>query len=110
MRSLAQAAAASAGYAGFEPDACLINRFTPSTRLSLHQDRDEANFAQPIVSVSLGLPAVFLFGGLQRSDSTLRVYPSRSASTSTTGLLQATTATPASTYTRACVPAPRATG
>lgn len=73
MRSLAKAAAASAGYAGFEADACLINRYVPGTRLSLHQDRDEADFAQPIVSVSLGLPAVFLFGGLKRSDSSLRV-------------------------------------
>lgn len=73
MRSLAQAAAACAGYAGFEPDACLINRYAPGARLSLHQDRDEADFRQPIVSMSFGLPAVLLFGGLKRSDSSLRV-------------------------------------
>ncbi len=73
LRGLAQAAAAAAGFAGFEPDACLINRYESGTRLSLHQDRNEADFAQPIVSVSLGLPAVFLFGGLKRSDSAMRV-------------------------------------
>ena len=55
------------------PDACLINHYEPGTRLSLHQDRDEADFTQPIVSVSLGLPAVFLFGGTKRNDRTLRV-------------------------------------
>lgn len=66
-------AAAAAGFAGFAPDACLINRYRPGTRLSLHQDRDEADFSAPIVSVSLGLPAVFLFGGLQRQDRPARV-------------------------------------
>jgi alkylated DNA repair protein (DNA oxidative demethylase) len=70
---LAQEAAARAGYAGFQPDSCLINRYEPGVRLSLHQDRDERDYAQPIVSVSLGLPAVFQFGGLRRSDKTLRV-------------------------------------
>ena len=70
---LAAAAAEAAGYTGFEPDACLINRYEPGARLSLHQDRDERDLGQPIVSVSLGLPAVFLFGGLKRSDPTLRV-------------------------------------
>lgn len=70
---LAEAAARRAGFAGFLPDACLINRYVPGTRLSLHQDRDERDHGHPIVSVSLGLPAVFLFGGLQRSDKTLRV-------------------------------------
>lgn len=70
---LAGKAAAEAGFPGFVPDACLINRYTPGARLTLHQDRDERDFAQPIVSVSLGIPAVFLFGGLQRSDRPQRV-------------------------------------
>ncbi|MHB1058988.1 MAG: DNA oxidative demethylase AlkB [Rhodanobacter sp.] len=70
---LAAAAANRAGFAGFVPDACLVNRYEPGTRLSLHQDRDEHDFGQPIVSVSLGIPAVFLFGGLQRADRTQRV-------------------------------------
>ena len=65
---LAQRAAAQAGFAGFAPDACLINRYVPGAKLSLHQDLDEQNLAAPIVSVSLGLPAVFLFGGLRRAD------------------------------------------
>ncbi len=73
MRGLAQAAAAAAGFPGFEPDACLVNRYEPGTRLSLHQDRDEKDMAQPIVSVSLGLPATFLFGGLKRHEPTRRV-------------------------------------
>jgi alkylated DNA repair protein (DNA oxidative demethylase) len=68
FRALAGQAAAQAGFDGFSPDACLINRYQPGARMSLHQDRDEADFAAPIVSVSLGLPAVFLFGGLARSD------------------------------------------
>ena len=67
--ALAGAAAAEAGYPGFAPDACLINRYEPGARLSLHQDRDEQDFTQPIVSVSLGLPATFFFGGLERSDA-----------------------------------------
>ena len=70
---LAGSAAAQAGYAGFVPDACLINRYEPGTRLSLHQDRNERDFDQPIVSVSLGIPAVFLFGGMQRADPQIRV-------------------------------------
>ena len=70
---LAQSAAAQAGFAGFMPDACLVNRYAPGTRLSLHQDRDEQDFSQPIVSVSLGLPAMFLWGGLQRADRPQRV-------------------------------------
>jgi DNA oxidative demethylase len=73
FRSLAAAAAAEAGFPGFVPDACLINRYEPGARLSLHQDRDERDLRQPIVSVSLGLPAMLVFGGLQRSDPTLRV-------------------------------------
>ncbi len=73
FRALAAAAAAQAGFAGFAPDACLINRYVPGTRLSLHQDRDERDFTAPIVSVSLGLPAVFLFGGMRRPDKPQRV-------------------------------------
>ena len=70
---LASAAAAAAGYEGFAPDSCLINRYEPGARLSLHQDKDEGDFTAPIVSVSLGLPAIFLFGGLRRSDRPRRV-------------------------------------
>jgi len=69
---LAGDAAAAGGFAGFSPDACLINRYAPGARMSLHQDRDEQDFAAPIVSVSLGLPAVFLFGGPKRSDKPTR--------------------------------------
>ena len=65
---LALAAATEAGYPEFRPDACLINRYEPGTRLSLHQDKNERDFANPIVSVSLGLPATFQFGGLKRND------------------------------------------
>jgi alkylated DNA repair protein (DNA oxidative demethylase) len=71
--ALASDAAARAGFEGFVPDACLINRYEPGAKLSLHQDRDEHDFAHPIVSVSLGLPATFLFGGARRSDKPLRV-------------------------------------
>jgi alkylated DNA repair protein (DNA oxidative demethylase) len=73
FRALALDAAARAGFPGFVPDACLVNRYVPGTRLSLHQDRDEADYGAPIVSVSLGLPAVFLFGGLQRADRPRRL-------------------------------------
>jgi alkylated DNA repair protein (DNA oxidative demethylase) len=72
FRELAVQAAAQAGFHGFAPDACLINRYVPGAKMSLHQDRDEADFGAPIVSVSLGLPAIFLFGGLQRSDKPRR--------------------------------------
>lgn len=65
---LAAQAAAEGGFDGFAPDACLINRYTPGARMSLHQDKDELDFAAPIVSVSLGLPAIFLFGGPKRAD------------------------------------------
>jgi DNA oxidative demethylase len=70
---LAQNAAANAGFKDFEPDACLVNRYEPGTRLSLHQDKDEQDFSAPIVSVSLGIPAVFLWGGLRRPDRPVRV-------------------------------------
>jgi len=71
--SLAQSAATEAGFDDFVPDACLINRYEPGTRLSLHQDKNELDFGQPIVSVSLGIPAVFLFGGFERADKAVRV-------------------------------------
>jgi len=71
--SLAADAAAQAGFENFAPDVCLINRYEPGTRLSLHQDRDEGDYGHPIVSVSLGVAAVFLFGGLKRSDKPMRM-------------------------------------
>ena len=70
---VATQAAAAVGFENFEPDACLVNRYEPGTRISLHQDKDERDFTAPIVSVSLGLPAVFLFGGLKRSESPVRI-------------------------------------
>ena len=73
LRALARDAAARAGYDGFVPDACLINRYAPGARLSMHQDRDEKDLRAPIVSVSLGLPAVFLWGGDERADKARRV-------------------------------------
>jgi DNA oxidative demethylase len=72
FRDLAARAAVKAGFAAFVPDACLVNRYEPGARMSLHQDKDELDLAAPIVSVSLGLPATFLFGGLQRSDKPRR--------------------------------------
>ncbi|MGH8141526.1 MAG: DNA oxidative demethylase AlkB [Steroidobacteraceae bacterium] len=72
LRALARSSAAAAGFAGFDPDACLINRYDPGTRLTLHQDRDERDLDAPVVSVSLGLPAIFLFGGLRRRDPVQR--------------------------------------
>lgn len=72
FRDLAGEAATEAGFKGFSPDACLINRYVPGARMSLHQDKDERDFAAPIVSVSLGIPAIFLFGGLKRSDKPQR--------------------------------------
>jgi len=73
FRDLAASAADAAGFAGFEPDACLINRYEPGTRLSLHRDENERDLTAPIVSVSLGLPAVFLFGGNSRGDRPRRI-------------------------------------
>jgi DNA oxidative demethylase len=70
---LATGAAAQAGFSAYVPDACLINRYEPGARLSLHQDKNEQDIDQPIVSVSLGIPAVFLFGGLNRADKAIRV-------------------------------------
>jgi DNA oxidative demethylase len=68
FRELARRAAEAGGFDGFVPDACLINRYEPGARMSLHQDKDEQDFGAPIVSVSLGLPAIFMFGGSKRSD------------------------------------------
>ena len=73
FRQLAAAAAAEAGFPVFIPDACLINRYEPGARLSLHQDRDEQDLNHPVVSISLGLPAIFQFGGNRRNDKLLRV-------------------------------------
>jgi DNA oxidative demethylase len=70
---LAAVASTRAGFGSFTPDACLINRYEPGSRMSLHQDRNELDFTAPIVSVSLGLPAVFLFGGDRRADKPRRV-------------------------------------
>ena len=71
--TLARDAAAAAGFEDFTPDACLINLYRPGARMSLHQDRNERDFSAPIVSVSLGMSAIFLFGGLARSDKAARV-------------------------------------
>lgn len=73
IRALAVEAAQAAGYDGFDPDACLINRYEPGTRLSLHQDRNERDLNAPVVSISLGLPATFLFGGMERGHRPQRV-------------------------------------
>ena len=71
--NLAKSAAVQAGFQEFVPDACLINRYEPGARLSLHQDKNERDFGKPIVSVSLGIPAVFLFGGSKRADKPRRI-------------------------------------
>ncbi|MDB6142119.1 MAG: alkB [Pseudomonas sp.] len=70
---LAQSAASESGFPGFIPDACLINRYVPGAKMSLHQDKNEQGYEWPVVSVSLGIPAMFLFGGMERSDKTQRV-------------------------------------
>lgn len=72
-RALAIDAAAEAGFPDFRPDACLINRYLPGAKMALHQDKDERDLGAPIVSVSLGLPATFLLGGLQRGAPTERI-------------------------------------
>ena len=72
LADVARRAAEQGGFQGFTPDACLVNRYEPGTRLSLHQDKDELDYSAPIVSVSLGLPATFLFGGLARADKPRR--------------------------------------
>ena len=73
LATLASRTAACAGFPHFVPDACLINQYEPGSRMSLHQDKNESDYAAPIVSVSLGLPAVFLFGGERRADKAQRV-------------------------------------
>lgn len=73
FRNLAQAAALTAGFADFQPDVCLINHYPVGAKMGLHQDRDERDLSAPIVSISLGLPATFLWGGLQRSDKAVKV-------------------------------------
>jgi DNA oxidative demethylase len=73
LAALAAEAACRGGFGGFVPDACLINCYEPGARLSLHQDKNERDYAAPIVSVSLGLPAVFLFGGARRAQRPRRV-------------------------------------
>ncbi|HSI44888.1 MAG TPA: DNA oxidative demethylase AlkB [Methylophilus sp.] len=70
---LAAAAALKAGYPDFVPDSCLINVYEPGSKMGLHQDKDEMDFSQPIVSLSLGIPATFLFGGAKRSDKPLKI-------------------------------------
>jgi alkylated DNA repair protein (DNA oxidative demethylase) len=72
FRMLAEAAATEAGFDDFAPQACLVNRYVPGAKMSLHQDRDESDLTAPIVSVSLGLPAIFQFGGLKRGDKPQR--------------------------------------
>lgn len=73
LQALATTSATRAGFAGFVPDACLINRYAPGARMSLHQDRDERDLTAPIVSISLGLPAIFLWGGATRGAPAQRV-------------------------------------
>ncbi len=73
FRHLASEAAHEAGFAQFTPDVCLINRYEPGARLTLHRDKDERDLRQPIVSVSLGLPALFLFGGFERQAAVKRI-------------------------------------
>lgn len=73
FKKLASNAAAEAGFLDFEPDACLINQYKIGARMSLHQDKNELDFSQPVVSVSLGLPAMFQFGGLERTDKTIKL-------------------------------------
>jgi alkylated DNA repair protein (DNA oxidative demethylase) len=73
FKQLAKQAASMAGFADFEPDACLINRYQVGARMGLHQDKDERDFNQPIVSVSLGIPAMFQMGGFARNDKALKL-------------------------------------
>jgi alkylated DNA repair protein (DNA oxidative demethylase) len=73
FKRLAREAAQAAGFAGFEPDACLINRYRPGARLSLHQDKNERDYSAPVVSVSLGMSAVFLFGGHERAGKAMKI-------------------------------------
>ncbi|MFA5490972.1 MAG: DNA oxidative demethylase AlkB [Candidimonas sp.] len=74
MDTLAAEAAAAAGFPGFHPDACLVNLYQPGSRMSLHQDKNERDFSHPIVSVSLGMTAVFQFGGHARGDKAVKTH------------------------------------
>lgn len=67
------AAAAEAGFADFQADACLINQYNVGASMGLHQDKNELDYKQPIVSVSLGIPAIFQFGGLSRTDKPIKI-------------------------------------
>ena len=73
FQQLAVLAAAEAGFDDFQPDACLINQYQVGAGMGLHQDKNELDFNQPIVSVSLGISAVFQFGGLTRTDKTFKI-------------------------------------
>ncbi|WLG37012.1 DNA oxidative demethylase AlkB [Pseudomonas rhodesiae] len=73
LRALAVEAAAEAGFGAFAPDACLINRYVAGAKMSLHQDKNERDYAAPVVSISLGLPAIFLFGGHARADKPQKI-------------------------------------
>lgn len=73
FKQLATQAASVAGFENFAPDACLINRYQLGARMGLHQDKDERDFNQPIVSVSLGIPAIFQVGGFAKGDKTLKL-------------------------------------
>ena len=73
LRDLARRAAAAAGWPGFDPDACLVNRYVPGARMGAHRDADERDFSQPIVSVTLCAPAMFFWYGARRSGTPLRV-------------------------------------
>src|SRR5471032_1932576 len=73
LRQLAAQAAHEAGFSDFDPDACLINRYVPGAKMSLHQDKNERCYSAPVVSVSLGIAAIFQFGGFERGDKTQRV-------------------------------------
>jgi DNA oxidative demethylase len=73
FKELAARCAALAGFANFMPDACLINRYDAKAQMGLHQDRDERDFSQPIVSVSIGADAEFFLGGLKRTDRTEKI-------------------------------------
>lgn len=73
FKQLARQAASVAGFSNFAPDACLINCYQPGARMGLHQDKDERDFSQPIVSVSLGIPALFQMGGFKRGDKAMKL-------------------------------------
>ena len=73
LKDIGKECALKAGYDNYDPDACLINRYASGSKMSLHQDKDEKDFTAPIVSLSLGVPATFLFGGPQRTDKTIKV-------------------------------------